>query len=401
LELHKLRSNANALDHGDPGALSHMEPLNYNADIERSEPEYQTINQPRKLERDSYISCRRRSCLIHNLYVIDSELHAFFATGAEALPDTINIRAGIGHDSENKTLYIHKTKCPLNIQPSTVYENLTSLFSISNESTLLSVTSTAVGAWFTVNEFDVEYDIENHRIFLMGNSSFSDSSLWNEFFHYMAPQYTAAHLDKLESCVLIKKAVVGINSKFKIHFWTESLHKRGRNDTRAIAFRSLAENMRKIVVRENGLDDDTEAVDHRPTLCFISRHGSTRRVINEQDLLSLVSEERVNVVTLDFQQLGINEQIKSVYQCDILVGMHHTLLAHMFAMKPDATVIELFPYGYHKQIFENLAQLLGLSYMRWENTQKDNAIFDWDYIKKNIGSSAENIADRPIDWYFF
>lgn len=333
--------------------------------------------------------------MIHNLYIINSQLHAFIA-GSETLPDTITIRAGLGQDSENTTLYIHKEKCPLNIQPATIYDQITSLFSIAADSTLLSVTSTAVGASFTLNEFD--NDIASDRIILMG----PDSPPWHEFFHYMAPKYPAIHMDKLESCVLVKKAVVGINTKFKIHsFETEKLHKRGLEDTRASAFRSLAKNMRLVVEKEIGVDDETDATAHRPLLCFITRRGSTRRVINEQDLLNIFTLEKVNVATIDFQYLGINDQIKSVYQCDILVGVHHTLLAHMFAMKPGATVIELFPYGYHKNTFENLAQLLGLSYMKWQNTKKSSAVFDWEYIKNygGVEGSADDIADRPIDWY--
>lgn len=103
----------------------------------------------------------------------------------------------------------------------------------------------------------------------------------------------------------------------------------------------------------------------------------------------------------NFVGISLDKQIRQIYKCDILVGMHQNLLAHMFFMNPGATIIEIFPYGYRKRTFQNFAQLLELKYMYWQNTAKANSVFNWEYVeqRKTAASTAkEMIVDQPLDW---
>lgn len=426
-ELHNLQHGLGPLVQVNArGVHSHSEVSDFNSHREKSQSEF--LVQPKDNSKrseipsstlksgESFINCRRGSCLIHNLYVINNEFHVFIPenTNTKSLPKSILIHISLGVNGANKTLRVHHHTCPEKYRSSmSVISHLTSIFSIPADSTLMGVTSTAVGAWFTMQELDVKYNIQAHRIILIDDEDQSQAAQhgWHEFFHFMAPKNPVTYLDKLGNNVLIRKAVVGINKKFKIHdFWVESLHGRGKEDTRANAFRTLADSMRKIVVGEDDTDatflTDEEAAtnsanSYKKLVCYVSRRGNTRRVINEEQLLKQLSNEGVDTMVFDLQQLSLDDQIRGIYLCDVLIGMHHTLLAHMFFMKRNSVIIEMFPYRYRKKTFENFAQLLGHRYLHWQNTVKENAVFDWDYIQKHklTPIKQENILHKPIDWY--
>ncbi|KAJ3201391.1 hypothetical protein HK099_002262, partial [Clydaea vesicula] len=375
------------------------------------------------LPGDTYISCLHGSCIINNLYIIEEEFHIFISDPTtKNIPKTLEIHSGYGQDAKNLTLHIHTRKCPQKILES-IFEvsQLTSIFSINSESTLMGAISTAVGATFTLDELKIDYTENDYRIILIENDLDENQpmkhSSWNEFFHFMAPKHPVVYLNSIGKNFLLRKAVVGINKQFKIHdFWVESLQGRGKDDRRANSFRKLAESMKRTVLKEIlehneieeslkdlvnenedvKVDDEAEEEDEdnldngengdesgddeffeanqsitdlfqsednkkkKKLLCYISRIRQSRRVVNEEELILNLQLVDVETKVFNFHSLSLDDQIREIYQCDILLGTHHSLLAHVFFMNSNSTLIEIFPYGYRKRTFENIAQLLGL-----------------------------------------
>lgn len=397
-EIHKLRHRVMSGDRGihhegKPGKGDSRLP-----DIDISGPQVSLFTDDPI--SDSSIKCQKGACAVRNLYILDNELQVFIETGAESLPDEITLRAAVGDGPAGK-IRINKKSCPSEIRDKckAVKDQPTSIFGIAADSTLLGVISTAVGAWFTIREFELAKEEDSQRVIILGNTS-NWNNPWLEFLHYMSPRQSILGLNQLDQCVLVRHSVIGISSDFKLHnFWTESIRKSENGESRSNSFRSLSAKMRGVVVEENGVDNN-EPENYRPLLCYISRKGYTRRIINEDDLMAqLVKNQNVDIITLNFQEMKISDQIRSVYQCNMLMGVHHTLLAYMFVMKPGSTIIELFPYGYHKKTFENLAQLLGHRYLLWQNPSRAKTVFDWDYIRKNTDSVSKDVENRPIDWF--
>ncbi|KAJ3080485.1 hypothetical protein HK102_003017, partial [Quaeritorhiza haematococci] len=166
---------------------------------------------------ESVLKCRAGSCHIRNLYYIDNEFHVYLpgrrSLGGERVKkasQVIYLHSGVAHDAPNITLNVHFTdpppvralppppsspsnpamklegkkqrqQTPLGIQlpngdtlvdakktPNppkdgteltpislTKIPHLTSIFAIPIHTTLMGIMSTAVGAWFTMQELDL------------------------------------------------------------------------------------------------------------------------------------------------------------------------------------------------------------------------------------------------------
>ena len=236
-----------------------------------------------------------------------------------------------------------------------------------------------------------------------------DGHKYHELFHYMAPQQPIMYFHDMRDTLLISKAVVGLNSLFRMQSFTvDDLNgNAGESDLRAISFRTVATMMRKTLVEESIL-----ALDEGPTIeetkeplkkfCFLSNTGQTKLIVNQDLLLSEIQLlPNIKVETLEFEETtGIELQIQSISTCDTLMGMHRSDLAHLFFMKEKSTVIELFPYGYAKKVHQNFAKLLGIRYLSWQNPLRDAAIFNPEYVEhhKITNINASFIIDHPLDW---
>eukprot|EP00095_Tigriopus_kingsejongensis_P009102 snap_masked-scaffold295_size218279-processed-gene-1.20 protein:Tk09102 transcript:snap_masked-scaffold295_size218279-processed-gene-1.20-mRNA-1 annotation:"uncharacterized glycosyltransferase aer61-like" len=117
----------------------------------------------------------------------------------------------------------------------------------------------------------------------------------------------------------------------------------------------------KVPVRET-----TDSRKIRVTI--ISRLTQHRRIMNEPNLvdaLEQVGDFEVNMAYFTHKYPFL-EQVRSVHQTDILVGMHGAGLAHMFFLPPWAVVFELYNCE-DTTCYQDLANLCGLQYMTWTN----------------------------------
>lgn len=143
------------------------------------------------------------------------------------------------------------------------------------------------------------------------------------------------------------------------------------------------------------------AGSERPRMTLILRDGNTRKIINEKLLIKTLKKLPVELGVYRFGTISFSDQVAIIDQTDILMAMHGAALTHVLFMRPNSFVIELFPYGFRKTVFDNISRLMGLKYMFWQNTHQNNTIFDWDYVENHRFTQVpkENIVGHAIDWY--
>jgi hypothetical protein len=85
--------------------------------------------------------------------------------------------------------------------------------------------------------------------------------------------------------------------------------------------------------------------------------------------------------------------------CSILIGVHGAGISHVAFMKPNSILIEIFPFGFQKRIYENLAHVLGVRYLSFLQSSRDLTIFHPEYLMEE-GSSGEveDIIRKPLNW---
>ena len=70
-------------------------------------------------------------------------------------------------------------------------------------------------------------------------------------------------------------------------------------------------------------------------------------------------------------------------------------------MKSRAFLIEIFPFSFRKTIFNNLANMMGVNYLYWQNNRWSNTKTFYNLIEANklTNMTKERIQMLPIDWY--
>lgn len=107
----------------------------------------------------------------------------------------------------------------------------------------------------------------------------------------------------------------------------------------------------------------------RLRVTFLSRTTKYRRVLNENSLIaSLESTEKYDVSLVKFSHLGPTfvEQIQTIHDTDILVGMHGSGLAHLLFLPDWASLFELYDCG-DPGCYTDLSRLRGVHRVSWTN----------------------------------
>lgn len=109
----------------------------------------------------------------------------------------------------------------------------------------------------------------------------------------------------------------------------------------------------------------TEATDHMVTnrsfndKVFISRKGSKRHVVNEDDVFSFFEKKGFTRYILD--ELSVVEQIKLFQQATTIVAIHGAGCCNMMFCQPNVRFIELFQ-ARPDATFSNMASVLHIDY---------------------------------------
>ncbi|KAJ3227530.1 hypothetical protein HK099_001681 [Clydaea vesicula] len=137
-----------------------------------------------------------------------------------------------------------------------------------------------------------------------------------------------------------------------------------------------------------------------PVMTLILRDGNTRRIINEKKLVLILKKLPVKLGVYRFGTMSFSDQMAIMDQTNILMTMHGAALTHLLFLRKNSFVIEMFPYGFRKTVFNNMARIMGHKYLFWQNTHLNNTVFDYKYVEEHKFSnlSKEEIVSKPINW---
>lgn len=146
------------------------------------------------------------------------------------------------------------------------------------------------------------------------------------------------------------------------------------------------------------------------TLIFIDRREQ-RLLDNQESLFAalLAKYPHINAKLVDFAQLPMQEQLRTVREADILAGVHGAGLTHgMFLPEsPSSAVVEILPPTLKHKGFRNMAKLLGHRYFGAHGTEQDyeGKSGDWHrdkvFIEEErflalLGEAIERASDADV-----
>jgi len=127
--------------------------------------------------------------------------------------------------------------------------------------------------------------------------------------------------------------------------------------------------VRRVMVRagltfETGPRPTAEGDKKDIRLTFLKRKGS-RKLLQDEALLDAIRSNypRVEVKSVDMGSLSLPEQLRTIQETDLLLGVHGAGLTHMMFMREGAgAVVEIQPEGLSHKGFRNLAAMTGQKY---------------------------------------
>lgn len=91
---------------------------------------------------------------------------------------------------------------------------------------------------------------------------------------------------------------------------------------------------------KNNLNRDKKLRCENPKKIYITRkNAKKRKILNEDDLMPILNQHDIDVIDMDI--LPYEEQLKAVYEADVLVSLHGAGLTHMMWMKNNGKVLEI------------------------------------------------------------
>jgi protein O-GlcNAc transferase len=117
-------------------------------------------------------------------------------------------------------------------------------------------------------------------------------------------------------------------------------------------------------------------VSRRPYTKFVDHRKISRRIFNEDKLLSFIpalrpapgsSQYNIRADLIDFALLSFEEQLRLLLSTDILIGAHGAALSHAVFLSSAAYLLELHPQLQDWRCFEHIAEWSGSGYEAWRN----------------------------------
>ncbi|DAZ95677.1 TPA: hypothetical protein N0F65_002987 [Lagenidium giganteum] len=158
-------------------------------------------------------------------------------------------------------------------------------------------------------------------------------------------------------------------------------------------------------------EETTNSTNFRVTI--ISRRNYNGRVIqrrwlNEDEVVKRMridyAQYGIDFVSIDFVQLSMVEQMLTVLQSDVIIGMHGAGMANVVWSRPDTLVVEIFPRLRRRWGFRNLCQFVGCDWHEFRqgsdtgvgdnNSDKRIAYKHWDKFFKPLLMKAYERTGR-------
>lgn len=273
------------------------------------------------------------------------------------------------------------------------------LFSVLWPHNLFRVLYAGAAALFSLYEWDAALTstirialTDPPRVFANGSSTFH--GLYEAF----SPGQSIIHLSQLASPTVFSTIVVGLSRKALLGE-TELAFSDPMSSIRTSSYRLYASLTRRWLALQPGLARNATGWAHvmsnrmlgmqgpltTPRVAVIVRRDGRRQIRNLLPLLSHLRTLPITFEVVAFEDYPLADQVRLVHRVDIMVAVHGAALSHLLFMRPGAAVIEIFPYGFRKTIYRNLAALMGVQYASWQ-------------CARASASSLDEAMEAPLDW---
>ncbi|KAI8806417.1 hypothetical protein BJ742DRAFT_816769 [Cladochytrium replicatum] len=265
-----------------------------------------------------------------------------------------------------------------------------------------------IGAWFTLMEYNVFFP-DHHQMVLIDNDPKPTDFI--RTLEAVSP-YPVRWLEDFQPGVY-KAAVFGISRDVIVAEIDYETDNQRPFDNRALAARLFCEKLKYQLLNSFTLNKQSSSgplklwstpgasgETPRPRVTLVLRAGKTRKVLNEDEMIATLKLFPVDVVVHQFDGLGLEEQVSIVENTDVLISMHGAALTHLMFLKPGSYVIELFPFGFRKIIYQNFAKMLKIKYASWQNTKEVDSVFNWESVEAHryTAEPKDIITKNWVDW---
>lgn len=126
--------------------------------------------------------------------------------------------------------------------------------------------------------------------------------------------------------------------------------------------------------------------------------GTCKRLIVNEDEVRQAINKYFDIVSID-QNESPKELQRQLQDVNVLIGVHGQGLGLQMYMH-NAIIIEIFPHSFQKQVYHNMAVILGHRYLFWQNTIDDNVRGFWCkslHVKPDYASMTWKNCFRNTD----
>jgi hypothetical protein len=121
---------------------------------------------------------------------------------------------------------------------------------------------------------------------------------------------------------------------------------------------------------------------------YLSRGGHKRRVLNEADVLRLVSSFGLEVV--DPSPVSVTDQIRMFQDASLIVSPHGSALTNLVWCAPGTRVIELFTKSFTPPMYAYLSHVLDLQYACVVDDAND--VHHWTHMHRDMVVDIRSLA---------
>ncbi|KAJ3080459.1 hypothetical protein HK100_010135, partial [Physocladia obscura] len=100
----------------------------------------------------------------------------------------------------------------------------------------------------------------------------------------------------------------------------------------------------------------------RPCITLVLREKNTaQQILNEHQVIARLEKFPIKLFVYRFSSsIAVIEQVRIIDKTHVFITMHGMAMAHIVFLKPNAYVIELFPYAFKKVVYQNMASVLNV-----------------------------------------
>ncbi|XP_050907904.1 xylan glycosyltransferase MUCI21-like [Lathyrus oleraceus] len=120
----------------------------------------------------------------------------------------------------------------------------------------------------------------------------------------------------------------------------------------------------------------------KPRLTLVNRKGSSRVLLNQEEVIKLAEDIGFNVNVFDSSKdPSVANTYRLIHSSNVLLGVHGAGLTNLFFLKQGSVVVQIVPIGLEwpsKACYENPDEFLGLEYIGYKVNVNESSL-SWEY----------------------